>query len=105
MVLENYLDHLVAVTKQDCLLGSFPFFYVGNVVEIRWTRRCVGLCKVENHWLELAICFKVRLEMLEQHNFFADRSWIVEKVVFVYLLDGGAIVNFVTHSIDVDKMK
>lgn len=43
--------------------------------------------------------------MLEQHNFFADRSWIVEKVVFVYLLDGGAIVNFVTHSIYVDKMK
>ena len=43
--------------------------------------------------------------MLEQHNFFADRSWIVEKVVFVYLLDSSALVNFVTHSIDVDEME
>ena len=43
--------------------------------------------------------------MLEQHNFFTNRGWIVKKVIFVYLLYSASVVNFVTNSIYVDKME
>ena len=65
----------------------------------------VLLCKIERHRFKLAVSFEIRLEMLQQNNFFADGSWIVKECVLIYLLNGSSLVFFISNSINVNEME
>jgi hypothetical protein len=61
--------------------------------------------EVESHGAELAITLKIRLEVLQQHNFLVDRSWVVEEGVLsdLFYCAGGCLL--ITDSLDVNEVE
>jgi len=104
LILEENLDNLVWTTKQNSFPGSLPLFDVARNLDVKRSRRGILFGEGECQGAELAIAFKIALEMLKQNNFLFNTGRVIIKVVILHILS--RLISFaILDTLNVTKVE